>query len=94
MHAPEVSTPSLRSERITTLPQTGQEVDAWMWQVVNGGTVPSDRRADDVQTLHSHAVALRAVGGNGQADAPLDARMQAAATAYARLLGWEVAVHE
>ena len=91
MHVPEVSIPSARPERVTTLPQSGREVEAWMWNVLNGGTVPSDRRAADVQKLHTNAVALRAVGAaNGQVDSALPPAVLTQAAEYARLLGWQV----
>lgn len=61
-----------------------------MWKVLNGGTVPSDRRADDLRTVQAHAQSLRAIGQNGQADVPLDARMHQVAEEYARLLGWGI----
>lgn len=90
MHAPEVSVSLARPERVTTLPHTGRDVEAWMWSILNGGTVPSDRRVDDMRAVHAHALTLRAIGQNGQADVPLDAQMQVIATEYARLLGWNV----
>lgn len=84
------SSPSTRPDRITPLPHLGRDVEAWMWKVLNGGTVLSDRRADDLKTVQKHAQALREVGLNGQADAPLDERIRTAATEYARLLGWRI----
>lgn len=78
-------------ERVTTLPRLGRDVEDWMWKVLNGGTVVSDRRIGDAQKVHAHALTLRTIGGNGQADQELPAETLAKAAEYARLLGWTVA---
>jgi len=81
---------SQHPERVTSLPRLGRDVEAWMWKVLNGGTVVSDRRAAEAQKVHAHALTLRTIGGNGQADEVLPAETLANAAEYARLLGWVV----
>ncbi|MDD5751064.1 MAG: hypothetical protein PHS73_00915 [Candidatus Peribacteraceae bacterium] len=77
-------------ERVTSLPHLGRDIEHWMWKVLNGGKVPSDRRAEDIGALQILAQRLRSIGGNGQADSILSEEILSDAERYARLLGWNI----